>query len=76
MKIEVPFELGDPIIVVEFNQHDGYYIEYEGFDYTHLSRMDEIFRTYSEAKAYINMKNNNVSSPRLKPGARGNASPD
>lgn len=30
MKIEVPYELGDPIIIVEFNQHDGYYIEYKG----------------------------------------------
>lgn len=62
MKIDVPYELGDPIIVVKFNHNDGYYIEYEGFNYKHLSRMNEIFRTYSEAKAYIDIKNSKIRS--------------
>ena len=26
MKIDIPFEIGDPILVIEYNQHDGYYI--------------------------------------------------
>lgn len=26
MKIDIPFEIGDPVLVIEYNQHDGYYM--------------------------------------------------
>lgn len=27
MKIDIPYDIGDPILVIDFCQHDGYYID-------------------------------------------------
>lgn len=34
MKIDIPFDVGDPVLVIAWNQHDGYWITTKRFDYT------------------------------------------
>lgn len=53
MKIDVPYELGDPIIEIEYNQHDGYYLEYHDFCYRDLENLDMIFSDYKTAKVKL-----------------------
>lgn len=43
MNIDIPYELGDPIIEIEYNQHDGYYMNYHDFRYRDLEHLDMIF---------------------------------
>lgn len=50
MKINVPYEIGDPILVLEFNQHDGWYIDAQTFQYSDLARLDKVFKTRKEAE--------------------------
>lgn len=57
MTIDVPYEIGDPIIEIEYNQHDGYYIEYHGFRYRDLEHLDMIFSDYEQAKAKLDRLN-------------------
>ena len=59
MKIDIPIEIGDPVIKIEFNQHDGYYIEYAGFDYDMINKYNQglIFTKYAGAEAYVNKCN-------------------
>lgn len=59
MKIDIPYEIGDPVIILDFNQHDGWDVCYTGFKYTHIPLIEknEIFRTYAEAKAEIDKRN-------------------
>lgn len=50
MKIDIPFEIGDPVLVIEFNQHDGYYIESKCFDYRDIPQIGKtIFANRKEA---------------------------
>lgn len=57
MTINVPYELGDPIIKIEYNQHDGYYIEYDGFCYSDIENLDMIFSNYKQAKMKLDQLN-------------------
>ena len=51
MKIDVPFEIGDPILVLNYNQHDGYYIDCRPFRWNDIPNVGKyIFRTRKEAE--------------------------
>ena len=51
MKIETKFEIGDPVCVLDYNQHDGYYIVYRGFRFSDITNSDKtVFGSYAEAK--------------------------
>ena len=52
----LPVELGTPIAVIEFNQHDGYYIEPKFFSIEHLASWGiSCFSTRKEALAQIEL---------------------
>lgn len=51
MKIDIPYDIGDPILVIDYGQHDGYYIDYRPFRYTDIGNLENIFRTRKEAEA-------------------------
>lgn len=51
MKIDIPFEIGDPVLVIEHNQHDGYYINCRTFRWNDVPYVNaNIFRTRKEAE--------------------------
>ena len=51
MKIDIPFEIGDPILVIEYNQHDGYYINCRPFRWSDITNVNiNIFKTRKEAE--------------------------
>ena len=58
MKIDVPFEIGDPILVIDYNQHDGYYIDCRSFRWDDIPNVGKyIFITRKEAeKALVDIK--------------------
>lgn len=54
MEIKVPFEIGDPILVIEYNQHEGYYINCRPFRWTDIPNVDKtVFKTRKEAEKAI-----------------------
>lgn len=57
MKIDVSFEIGDPVIEIEYNQHDGYYMTYHGARYRDLEHLDMIFSDYKQAKMKLDQLN-------------------
>ena len=58
MKIDVPFEIGDPILVVDYNQHDGYYIDCRPFRWSDIPNVGKsIFRTRKEAEKALEERN-------------------
>ena len=51
MKIDIPFEIGDPVLVIEYNQHDGYYINCRSFRWSDIPNVNiNIFKTRKEAE--------------------------
>ena len=51
MKIDIPFEIGDPVLVIEYNQHDGYYINCRPFRWNDIPNINtNIFKTRKEAE--------------------------
>lgn len=48
MKIDIPFEIGDPVIVINESQHDGYYLSYRAFDYHYIPLLGT--RVFGKAK--------------------------
>lgn len=51
MIIDVPFEIGDPILVIDYNQHEGYYINCRPFCWNDIPNVGKsIFRTQQEAE--------------------------
>ena len=57
MKIDIPYDIGDPILVIDYCQHDGYYIDCRPFRYTDIGN---VFKTRKEAEAALDklMKGN------------------
>ena len=54
MEIKVPFEIGDPILVIEYNQHEGYYINCRPFRWIDIPNVDKtVFKTRNEAEKAI-----------------------
>lgn len=51
MKIDIPYDIGDPILVIDYGQHDGYYINCRPFRYTDIGNLENIFKTRKEAEA-------------------------
>ena len=51
MKIDIPYDIVDPILVIDDGQHDGYYIDCGPFRYTDIGNLENIFRTIKEAEA-------------------------
>ena len=46
MEIKIPYEIGDPILAIEYNQHEGYYINCRPFRWTDIPNVDKtIFKT-------------------------------
>lgn len=52
MTIDIPFEIGDPVLVLEFDQHDGYYLDVKKFSWSlmHSYLNGKVFRTIKEAQ--------------------------
>lgn len=54
MEIKVPYEIGDPILVIDYNQYDGYYINCRPFCWNDIPNVDKtIFKTRKEAEKAI-----------------------
>ena len=60
MKLDIPYKIGDPVIILELNYHDGWCAYYTGFEYKHIPFIEknEVFRTYVEARAEMDKRNN------------------
>ena len=41
MEIKVPYEIGDPILVIDYNQYDGYYINCRPFCWNDIPNVDK-----------------------------------
>lgn len=52
LKIDIPFEVGDPVLRLVYTQHDGYYISATMFGYSMIEDYANgyIFRDYKSAK--------------------------
>ena len=49
--IEIQCEIGDPVIVLDYDQRDGYYMTYKAFDYRYIIDFGKtVFKTYAEAE--------------------------
>ena len=57
MKIDIPFEIGDPVLI-EYNQHDGYYINCRPFRWSGdiPNGNTNIFKTRKEAEKALTEK--------------------
>ena len=54
MKIDIPFEIGDPVLVIEYNQHDGYYINCRPFRWNDIPNINtNIFKTRKKLKRLL-----------------------
>lgn len=55
MKIDIPYEIGDPVIVLTHDQRDGWDFQYTGFQYHFIPLVESrrVFRTYAEAQEQI-----------------------
>lgn len=54
MKIELDIEIGDPIVLIEFNQHDGYYLNYGSFNWKDVPNYGKtVFKTIADARAEL-----------------------
>ena len=51
MKIDIPYDIRDPILLIDYSQHDGYYIDCRPFRYADIGNLENIFRTRKEAEA-------------------------
>lgn len=49
--IKLPVAVGDPVLIIAFNQHDGYYTEVATYDVSMVNR--EVFITKETAIKYI-----------------------
>lgn len=49
MKIDIPHEINDLVIVIKFNQHDGYYPELRSFSY-------DLISAYNDGMVFTNTK--------------------
>lgn len=52
LKIDIPIEIGDPVLRILCTQHDGYYLEAEMFSYSMIEEYlnGSIFCDYESAK--------------------------
>ena len=51
MEIKIPYEIGDSILVIEYNHHEGYYINCRPFRWTDIPNVDKtVFKTRNEAE--------------------------
>lgn len=50
MKIDIPYDVGDPILVIENEQYDGMRIKCRPFRWSDLGNLDNIFRTRKDAE--------------------------
>lgn len=53
MKIDIPYDIGDPILVIDYCQHDGYYIDCRPFRYADIGNLENVFKTRKEAEAAL-----------------------
>ena len=54
MELKIPYEIGDLILAIEYNQHEGYYINCRPFRWTDIPNVDKtIFKTRKEAEKAI-----------------------
>ena len=54
MEIKIPYEIGDPILVIDYNQYDEYYINCRPFCWNDIPNVDKtIFKTRKEAEKAI-----------------------
>ena len=51
MKIDVPFEIGDTVLAIDFCQHDGYYINCRPFRWSDIPNVGKtIFSNRKDAE--------------------------
>lgn len=53
MKIDIPYDIGDPILVIEYSQHDGYYITCRPFKWSDIGNLENVFKTRKEAEVAL-----------------------
>lgn len=65
MKIDIPYDIGDPILVIEDEQYDGLCIKCRTFRWSDLEHLDNIFRTRKDAETEFERRikeNNNAEN--------------
>ena len=53
MKIDIPYDIGDPILVIDYCQHDGYYVDCRPFRYADIGNLENVFKTRKETEAAL-----------------------
>lgn len=54
MRIEVDIEIGDPVLILTNNQHDGWYITSKRFNWNDIPNIGKtVFKTSAEAEAAL-----------------------
>lgn len=50
MKIDIPFEIGDPVLVIDYNQYYGYYIGCRPFSWEDIPNIGKsVFKNLEAA---------------------------
>lgn len=52
LKIDIPINVGDPVLRIQYSQHDGYYLSADMFSYSMIEEYvnGRIFCDYESAK--------------------------
>jgi hypothetical protein len=53
MKIDIPYDIGDPILVIDYCQHDGYYVDCRPFRYADIGNLENVFKTRKKPKLHL-----------------------
>ena len=62
MKIDVPYDIGDPILVIENEQYDGLCIKCRPFRWSDLEHLDDIFRTRKDAETEFERRTKKINN--------------
>lgn len=59
MTIDIPYDIGDPVLVLEFDQHDGYYLDVKKFSWSLMDSYlnGKVFGTIKEAQIALEEAN-------------------
>lgn len=62
MKIDIPYDIGDPILVIENEQYDGMCIKCRPFRWSDLEHLDSIFRTRKDAETEFERRTKEINN--------------